>query len=733
MNVDRSLMEPDSHSIRGFDNVAKTSLGIITLPLTVGPVTLPTPIHVMLGNLTYNLLLGRPWIHSMQAVPSALHRQVKFIYNNKTYTLMGDTNFQACLQTSKGVFSKPSSSSDDSLNKKPIDESSLSDDQNPWDESGIPKKDPSRLETTHKNDFDPEKVLVEDDWGSLDFNPTFVGEYKIPSRELKVEKKEEAENHKVEKKEETKNQSTLPEAMSNNFVAASQTSSSHIYNYEEFDSLSYEKPPSFPEMADRYGRGFHIFAKHGYHGKGCGANEQGIRVPLETNFHNYAFGLGYNPWRHTKASKRPCISVNAISTSLSIQHPEYIDEDSSGDCALDIFPTDDALAEFLGAYDTLPRYHHNRGLHYCLNTEAYFGKEIDNDKIVKEFPQLKDTPQQSNLLISDTLEVKMDPCNKEKIIKIGKCLDEEEHKQYEELLHEFPEIFAWAYSDMPGIDPKIVTHNIVLVPDAKPVKQKIRKMNPKIALLVKAEIEKLLEAGFIRPIDYSPWISNIVAVAKPDNKIRMCTDFRDLNKASLKDDFPLPNIDMIVDSMAGHALLSFMDGFSGYNQIFINPQDQYKTAFTTPWGTFCWIMMPFGLKNAGATYQRAMTLIFHDYMHKILEDYVDDILAKSFLCMDHVKVLRQIFERIRKYHMRLNPRKCVFGVDSGKLLGFIVSHRGIEVDTKKIDAIVNMPPPRNVSQLKSLQGKIQAFHRFVSQLADRTFPFTQLLKKDITF
>ncbi|GLJ11025.1 hypothetical protein SUGI_0140700 [Cryptomeria japonica] len=520
MNVDTSLIEPDSRPIRGFDKLAKNSLGTITLPITVGPVTLPTSIHVMLGNLTYNLLLGRPWINSMQAVPSTLHKQVKFIYNNKTYT------------------------------------------------------------------------LIDDDWGSLDFNPTFVGEYKVPSRELKVEKKEEA-----------KNQSTLPEPMSNNFVAASQTSSPHTSNSEEFDSLSYEKLPSLSEMDDRYGHGFRIFAKHGYHGNGCGTHEQGIKVPLENNLHNYAFGLGYNPCKCTKASKRPCISVNAISTSLSMQHPEYIDEDPSCACAFDVFSTDDALAEFLGAYDTLPRYHHNRGLPYCLNTEAYFGKEIDNDEIVKEFPQLKDTPQQSNLLISDTTNVKMDPCNEERVIKIGKCLDEEEQKQYEDLLHEFTDIFAWTYSDMPGIDPKIVTHNIVLVPDAKPVKQKIQKMNPKVALLVKAEIEKLLEAGFIRPIDYSPWISNIVAVAKLDNKIRVCTDFRDLNNASLKDDFPLPNIDMIVDSTARHALLSFMDGFSGYNQIYINPQDQFKIAFSTPWGTFCWIMMPFGLKNAGATYQ----------------------------------------------------------------------------------------------------------------------------------
>jgi hypothetical protein len=107
----------------------------------------------------------------------------------------------------------------------------------------------------------------------------------------------------------------------------------------------------------------------------------------------------------------------------------------------------------------------------------------------------------------------------------------------------------------------------------------------------------------------------------------MCTDFHDLNKASLKDDFPLCNIDMIRDLTMDHTLLSFMDGFLGYNQFFINPQDQYKTTFTTPWGTFFWVVMPFILKNASATYQCAMTLIFHDYIHKILEDYAD-ILEK---------------------------------------------------------------------------------------------------------
>lgn len=139
---------------------------------------------------------------------------------------------------------------------------------------------------------------------------------------------------------------------------------------------------------------------------------------------------------------------------------------------------------------------------------------------------------------------------------------------------------------MPGIDESIVVHNIVLSFDTKPMNQKIGKMNPKVDLLVKVEIEKLLKVVFIHPINYSPWILNIVPVSKPYGRIPICIDFWDVNKASLKDDFSLPNIDMIVDSTIGYALLSFMDDFSGYNQIHINLEDQYKTTFTSPWEYF---------------------------------------------------------------------------------------------------------------------------------------------------
>ena len=136
-----------------------------------------------------------------------------------------------------------------------------------------------------------------------------------------------------------------------------------------------------------------------------------------------------------------------------------------------------------------------------------------------------------------------------------------------------------------------------------------------------------------------------------------------------------------------------MDGFSGYNQIRMAEEDKVKTTFTTAWGTFCYKVMPFGLKNAGATYQRAMVALFHDLMHKEVEVYVDDMIAKSKQDENHVDVLRKLFERLRKFQLKLNPEKCTFGVTSGKLLGFMVSRRGIEVDPDKVKAIVEMPPP----------------------------------------
>jgi ribonuclease HI len=283
---------------------------------------------------------------------------------------------------------------------------------------------------------------------------------------------------------------------------------------------------------------------------------------------------------------------------------------------------------------------------------------------------------------------------------------------------------------MPGIDPEIVQHYIPTDPNIKPIKQRSRRLQPKWNDKIKEEVEKQWAAGFLQVVKYPEWIANVVPVPKKNGKVRMCVDYRDLNKASPKDDFPLPHIDVLVDNVAGNALLSFMDGFSGYNQILVAPEDREKTTFTTEWGTYCYKVMPFGLKNAGATYQRMATTLLHDMIHKEVEVYVDDMIVKSPTRDDHAEYLDRFLERIKKYRLRLNPQKCVFGVTSGKLLGFIVSERGIEVDPDKIRAILEMPPPKTEKEVRSFMGKIQFISRFIARLSSICVPIFKLLKKN---
>ena len=162
---------------------------------------------------------------------------------------------------------------------------------------------------------------------------------------------------------------------------------------------------------------------------------------------------------------------------------------------------------------------------------------------------------------------------------------------------------------MPGLDLAIVEHHIDTWPDAILVRQKLRPIHPSRREAIKAEIDKLRQAGFIYPIEYTTWVSNPVPILKKQGTIHVYTEFRDLNKACPKDNFPTPFIDQIIYECAGHEVLSFMDGFSEYNQIVIHPADQLKTAFISPWGTFSYRVMPFGLKNTGATFQRPCLIV----------------------------------------------------------------------------------------------------------------------------
>ena len=160
------------------------------------------------------------------------------------------------------------------------------------------------------------------------------------------------------------------------------------------------------------------------------------------------------------------------------------------------------------------------------------------------------------------------------------------------------------------------------------------------------------------------------------------------------------------------------------------PEDVEKTTFVTLWGTFCYKVMAFGLKNVGATYQRAMVALFHDMMHKEIEVYVDDMIAKSRTKEEHLVNLRKLFGRLRKYQLKLNPTKCTFGVKSGKLLGFIVSQKGIEIDPEKVKAILEMPEPRTEKQVRGFLGRLNYIARFISQLTPTCEPIFKLLRKN---
>ena len=231
-------------------------------------------------------------------------------------------------------------------------------------------------------------------------------------------------------------------------------------------------------------------------------------------------------------------------------------------------------------------------------------------------------------------------------------------------------------------------------------------------------------------VEYPKWLANVIPVPKKDSMVKVCVDFCDLNKSSPKDDFPLPHIDMLVDNIAGHSMLYFMDGFSGYNQIMMAPEDMEKTSFSTEWGMYYYRVMPFGLKNAGATYQRAATTLFHDMMHRDVEVYVDDMIVKSRDSADHLAALQRFIERIRRFKLRLNPKECTFGVTSGKLLGHIVSEKGIEVDPEKIKVILDMSALRTEREIRGFLGRLQYISHFIAKLTGICEPIFRLLRRN---
>ncbi|KAM2698987.1 hypothetical protein EV1_037930 [Malus domestica] len=290
---------------------------------------------------------------------------------------------------------------------------------------------------------------------------------------------------------------------------------------------------------------------------------------------------------------------------------------------------------------------------------------------------------------------------------------------------------------MPGVSPDIICHRLSIDPKTKPVRQKRRSYDAERYEAMKVKVEKLKGIGFVREVNYPTWVANVVLVKKNPTKKslllqkflwRMCVDYTDLNKGCPNDSFPLPLIDRLIDSMAGCELLSFMDAYSGYNQILMYPPNQEHIAFTTDRGLYCYKVMPFGLKNAGATHQRLVNSMFAEQIGKSMEVYVDDILVKSKHADQYITNLSETFTILKRYRMRLNSNKCAFSIGSGKFLGFMISQRDIEANPKKIKAILKMKEPVTSKDIQSFTGKVAALTRFVSKATDRCAPFFKALK-----
>ncbi|KAD6453730.1 hypothetical protein E3N88_08436 [Mikania micrantha] len=366
-------------------------------------------------------------------------------------------------------------------------------------------------------------------------------------------------------------------------------------------------------------------------------------------------------------------------------------------------------------------------------------------------PSLEEPPELELKELPTHLKYVFLGSNKTLPVIIASDLTEEHERALIEVLSTYKSAIGWTIADLKGISPSIVMHKIITEPEAKPFRDTQRRLNPNMREVIKKEVLKWLDAGIIFPISNSTWVSPTQTVPKksgiqvvrgddgeqiatrPVTGWRVCIDYRKLNAATSKDHFPLPFIEQIIERLSGQKFFCFLDGYSGYNQISIHPDDQHKTTFTCPYGTFAFRRMPFGLCNAPATFQRCMMSIFSDMVGESLEIFMDDfsIFGSSFdKCLDQ---LTKVLKRCVETNLVLSWEKSHFMVREGVVLGHVISERGMEVDRAKINVISTLPPPTNVKGIRSFLGHAGFYRRFIKGFSVITKPLCNLLLKDVPF
>ncbi|XP_074374486.1 uncharacterized protein LOC141714889 [Apium graveolens] len=312
------------------------------------------------------------------------------------------------------------------------------------------------------------------------------------------------------------------------------------------------------------------------------------------------------------------------------------------------FPTDFGVGEMIGDQVTARQCYLT-----TVSPRKRTEEELEVNQVLDIDPRelIDSSTSNSCSPLEKTEDIEVFEGNPDKTTRIGKNLSSDLKKDITNLIREFSDIFAWVPRDMSGIPETIARQSLHISKDTRPVRQKQRIFSAEKRAAIDQEIDRLLDAGFIEPVQFPTWISNVVLVKKSNGKWRMCIDYSDVNRACPKDFYPLPNIDQLIDATAGNELLSFMDAFSGYNQIKMDSHDWKQTAFITHRGVFGYKVMSFGLINAGATFQQTMDKIFSSQIGRNMLIYVDDMITKSKATSDHVTDLRETFTNARTNNM----------------------------------------------------------------------------------
>uniref|UniRef100_A0A2N9HRF4 Uncharacterized protein n=1 Tax=Fagus sylvatica TaxID=28930 RepID=A0A2N9HRF4_FAGSY len=727
LDIDPTRVRVNSMVVRAFDGTRREVLGEIDLPVEIGPQVYDINFQVLRIDSPYNLLLGRPWLHTAGAVPSSLHQKMKLIIGNQLVTILAEEpisiyndgeipyidgcapeeasfhSFEFVTVIHRVAAVEPRLSKAGIMVAKEFVKAGFQPGQGLGyanqgrttivtlegnkDKLKGEKWPERRIAIPHIRTTFPASAMFQVDEGDVDELALLFTE-DLNVNAITTEGDSAAFPVHADQHEEIDLEDFLDEENLKGYRIDEETLDEDTWEDDDLpDLLPHLMVPRGLDTLE-----FEIFCEHG--DPESHLRKYREKMALHTNneflmistFHEslpecavtWFYQLKNLAWLsiHTIAEEEDS------TTTPPTRHCQQGEEVKTWTC-VPLLQRVSSSNEITRKTSNDPHVSKIDNKTDCsLDNIDNSDEEIELPSDILEALERQDEGSKPNIEELEIINLANEG-EEPREVKIGTRCAAEQKEALIALLREFHEIFAWSYQDMPGLDTDIVVHKIPLKPECKPVKQALRRMKPEVILKIKEEVEKQLKAGFLSTVTYSDWVANIVPVPKKDGKVRMCVDYRDLNRASPKDNFPLPHIDTLVDNTATNVVFSFMDGFSGYNQIKMAEEDKSKTAFVTHWGTFVYDVMPFGLKNAGATYQRAMVTLFHDMIHHEIEVYVDDMIAKSRTAQDHLTDLRKLFQRLKKYQLRLNPNKCAFGVTSGKLLGFIVSGRGIEIDPAK--------------------------------------------------